>query len=163
MSGQTVKYNLKKRLGRGFTFEELKVVLPSHLIFRSMLRWQSKEKGYLTCGCSQAAHAVLTYVQRGPSGAESLQEGKLKPVRRQESVMRLDKIIEAASQPATDVVQEAGISVKLAPTIGIAVDHRRRNRSLESLQVRHCAQKHQQSVVLAEQSIVPVHSLDARS
>ena len=25
MSGQTVKYNLKKRLGRGFTFEELKV------------------------------------------------------------------------------------------------------------------------------------------
>jgi len=51
--GQTIKYNLKKRLGRGFTFEELK---------------------------------------------------------------------------------EAGISVKLAPTIGIAVDHRRRNRSLESLQ-----------------------------
>lgn len=30
--------------------------------------------------------------------------------------------------------QEAGISAKLAPTIGIAVDHRRRNRSLESLQ-----------------------------
>ena len=33
-------------------------------------------------------------------------------------------------------VQEAGIAVKLAPTIGIAVDHRRHNRSLESLQVR---------------------------
>jgi len=32
-------------------------------------------------------------------------------------------------------VQEAGIPAKLAPTIGIAVDHRRRNRSLESLQV----------------------------
>ena len=31
--------------------------------------------------------------------------------------------------------QEAGIAVKLAPTIGIAVDHRRHNRSLESLQV----------------------------
>lgn len=31
-------------------------------------------------------------------------------------------------------VQEAGISAKLAPTVGIAVDHRRRNRSLESLQ-----------------------------
>ncbi|EIE21940.1 ribosomal protein L13e [Coccomyxa subellipsoidea C-169] len=51
--GQTIKYNLKKRLGRGFTLEELK---------------------------------------------------------------------------------EAGIAVKLAPTIGIAVDHRRHNRSLESLQ-----------------------------
>ena len=39
-----------------------------------------------------------------------------------------------AEQSSCDV-QEAGISVKLAPTIGIAVDHRRRNRSLESLQV----------------------------
>lgn len=40
--------------------------------------------------------------------------------------------------PAASVcaLQEAGIPKKLAPTIGIAVDHRRRNRSLESLQVR---------------------------
>lgn len=30
--------------------------------------------------------------------------------------------------------QAAGISKKLAPTIGIAVDHRRKNRCLESLQ-----------------------------
>lgn len=30
--------------------------------------------------------------------------------------------------------QAAGIPKKLAPTIGISVDHRRRNRSLESLQ-----------------------------
>lgn len=51
--GQTVKYNSKQRLGRGFTLEELK---------------------------------------------------------------------------------EAGIPVKFAPTIGISVDHRRKNRSLESLQ-----------------------------
>lgn len=36
-----------------------------------------------------------------------------------------------ASRPP---LQEAGIPAKLAPTIGIAVDHRRRNRSLESLQ-----------------------------
>jgi large subunit ribosomal protein L13e len=33
-----------------------------------------------------------------------------------------------------DELKEAGIAKKLAPTIGIAVDHRRRNRSLESLQ-----------------------------
>ena len=32
-------------------------------------------------------------------------------------------------------LQEAGVPVKLARSIGIAVDHRRRNRSLESLQV----------------------------
>ena len=31
-------------------------------------------------------------------------------------------------------VQAAGIPKKLAPTIGISVDHRRRNRSLEGLQ-----------------------------
>lgn len=30
--------------------------------------------------------------------------------------------------------QAAGIPKKLAPTIGIAVDHRRKNRSLEGLQ-----------------------------
>lgn len=31
-------------------------------------------------------------------------------------------------------LQEAGIASKVAPTIGISVDHRRRNRCLESLQ-----------------------------
>ena len=47
-------------------------------------------------------------------------------------------------------LQEAGISVKLAPTIGIAVDHRRRNRSLESLQVSpRPPQWHPSSKVLA--------------
>ena len=34
----------------------------------------------------------------------------------------------------TSILQQANIPRKLAPTIGIAVDHRRRNRSLESLQ-----------------------------
>merc|ERR1711933_187596 len=31
-------------------------------------------------------------------------------------------------------LKEAGIPIKVAPTIGIAVDHRRKNKSLESLQ-----------------------------
>ncbi len=35
-------------------------------------------------------------------------------------------------------LQEAGIPAKFAPSIGIAVDHRRKNRSLEGLQVRAC-------------------------
>ena len=40
MSGQTVKYNLKKRLGRGFTFEELKVMSPGsiHALYASLRR-----------------------------------------------------------------------------------------------------------------------------
>jgi hypothetical protein len=47
--------------------------------------------------------------------------------------------------------QEAGIPRKLAPTIGIAVDHRRRNRSLESLQVgsSSCQWQQQQPVAAA--------------
>ena len=36
--------------------------------------------------------------------------------------------------PLLPLLQAAGIGRKLAPTIGIAVDHRRKNRSLESLQ-----------------------------
>lgn len=59
MSGQTVKYNLKKRLGRGFTFEELKVVLPPHLIFCSVVGWQSKGEECLTCRCPQGVYAML--------------------------------------------------------------------------------------------------------
>lgn len=47
MSGQTVKYNLKKRLGRGFTFEELKVMSPG-CILHCML----------PCGLSYAAGAI---------------------------------------------------------------------------------------------------------
>merc|ERR1711963_427060 len=35
---------------------------------------------------------------------------------------------------SVEELKEAGISMKLAPTIGIAVDHRRRNLSLEGLQ-----------------------------
>jgi large subunit ribosomal protein L13e len=34
-----------------------------------------------------------------------------------------------------EIKQAAGIPKKLAPTIGISVDHRRKNRSLEGLQV----------------------------
>jgi large subunit ribosomal protein L13e len=37
--------------------------------------------------------------------------------------------------PVRRVSQEAGIPVKYAPTIGICVDHRRKNRSNEGLQV----------------------------
>ena len=32
--GQTIKYNLKKRLGRGFTFEELKVSRAHTVVYR---------------------------------------------------------------------------------------------------------------------------------
>ncbi|KAH8931755.1 hypothetical protein BDL97_19G037600 [Sphagnum fallax] len=48
----------------------------------------------------------------------------------------------------------AGISKKLAPTIGIAVDHRRKNRCLESLEVNvaHLNTYHAKLVVLSRRS-----------
>merc|ERR1712130_719740 len=77
VSGQTVRYNMKKRAGRGFTLEELK---------------------------------------------------------------------------------EAGIPAKFAKTIGIAVDHRRRNRSLESLQLNAARLTLAQST-----SLVPSHPSRAQT
>lgn len=45
------------------------------------------------------------------------------------------RILFAFTYTGTSLVfQSAGIPKKLAPTIGIAVDHRRKNRSLEGLQ-----------------------------
>lgn len=88
--GQTVKYNSKRRLGRGFTLEELKVL-------------------YCTAdanGCSSNNIVLESHTNMHTNVHTNVHTDQ----------------------------QEAGISAKLAPTIGIAVDHRRRNRSLESVQ-----------------------------
>jgi large subunit ribosomal protein L13e len=104
--GQTIKYNLKKRLGRGFTFEELKV--SSRPLLPSLL---------------QAGAGVSTPAEWNKQ-------------------IQLDAgcfvAVAIAAEPAWRRLpaQEAGIPIKLAATIGIAVDHRRHNRSLEGLQVR---------------------------
>ncbi|KAM7260066.1 hypothetical protein ACFE04_015807 [Oxalis oulophora] len=74
--GQTRKYNMKLRAGRGFTLEELK--------FRGIFRYKV---------ASFPNEFSLKYKDSA-----------------------------------------AGVPKKLAPTIGIAVDHRRKNRSLEGLQ-----------------------------
>jgi large subunit ribosomal protein L13e len=83
--GETIKYNRKLRLGKGFTLEELKVG-PSQV-----------QK-------SRASASLATIVPE-PLGMCCL------------------------------CSQEAGIPARFARTIGIAVDYRRRNHSLESLQV----------------------------
>ena len=59
--------------------------------------------------------------------------GPLRPVVRGQTVRYNSKRREGRGFTLEEL-KEAGISAKLAPTIGIAVDHRRRNRSLESLQ-----------------------------
>ncbi|CAM6127728.1 unnamed protein product [Calypogeia fissa] len=59
--------------------------------------------------------------------------GPLRPVVRSQTVKYNSKI-RAGRGFTLEELKAAGISKKLAPTVGIAVDHRRKNRSLESLQ-----------------------------
>ena len=59
--------------------------------------------------------------------------GALRPVVRGQTVKYNSKR-RAGRGFTLEELKEAGIPAKLAPTVGIAVDHRRRNRSLEGLQ-----------------------------
>ncbi|KAL2652121.1 hypothetical protein R1flu_020249 [Riccia fluitans] len=59
--------------------------------------------------------------------------GPLRPVVHGQTV-RYNMKVRAGRGFTLEELKAAGISKKLAPTIGIAVDHRRRNKSLESLQ-----------------------------
>lgn len=113
--GQTLKYNMKQRLGRGFTLEELKardsVPSTAHARCRAACTRLRQHCTRATRPCGTNTHGVVR------------------------------------DQTTHDHVafrwaaQEAGIPAKLAPTIGIAVDHRRRNRSLEHLQVRNARRR----------------------
>ncbi|RXI08167.1 hypothetical protein DVH24_022311 [Malus domestica] len=85
--GQTLKYNMKVRAGRGFTLEELKA---SWVVFRHFILLMASTHA-LICDDFNKLFTLFAY-------------------------------------------QSAGIPKKLAPTIGISVDHRRKNRSLEGLQ-----------------------------
>ena len=59
--------------------------------------------------------------------------GPLRPVVRCQTV-RYNNKVRAGRGFTLEELREAGVNVKLAPTIGIAVDHRRTNKSAESLQ-----------------------------
>jgi len=59
--------------------------------------------------------------------------GALRPVVHSQTI-RYNMKVRAGRGFTLDELKEAGIPSKLAPTIGIAVDHRRKNRSIESLQ-----------------------------
>ncbi|WVZ24704.1 hypothetical protein V8G54_003248 [Vigna mungo] len=108
--GQTLKYNMKVRAGRGFSLEELKILDGGVVLMLSNTDWLFELS--LSKGNREGALGIISFV---PSFyGEGLH------------CIPLNMLI--ASQ------QSAGIPKKLAPTIGIAVDHRRKNRSLESLQ-----------------------------
>ena len=59
--------------------------------------------------------------------------GALKPIVRGQTV-RYNTKSKLGRGFTLEELKEAGVPAKLAPTIGIAVDHRRKNRSLEGLQ-----------------------------
>eukprot|EP00246_Nothoceros_aenigmaticus_P006602 TRINITY_DN195_c0_g2_i1.p1 TRINITY_DN195_c0_g2~~TRINITY_DN195_c0_g2_i1.p1 ORF type:complete len:207 (+),score=35.21 TRINITY_DN195_c0_g2_i1:50-670(+) len=59
--------------------------------------------------------------------------GLLRPVVHSQT-LRYNSKVRAGRGFTLEELKEAGVSKKLAPTIGIAVDHRRKNRCLESLQ-----------------------------
>lgn len=60
--------------------------------------------------------------------------GPLRPVVHSQT-LKYDSKIRSGQGFTLEELKAAGISKELAPTIGIAVDHRRKNRCLESLQV----------------------------
>ena len=59
--------------------------------------------------------------------------GKLRPAVRGQT-KRYNSKVKLGKGFTLEELKAAGIPAKLAPTIGIAVDHRRTNKSLESLQ-----------------------------
>jgi len=64
--------------------------------------------------------------------------GPLRPVVHSQT-QRYNTKIRAGRGFTLDELKAAKIPVKYAPTIGICVDHRRKNRSVESLEVRRPA------------------------
>jgi len=59
--------------------------------------------------------------------------GSLRPIVHGQT-LKYNMKVRAGRGFSLEELKAAGIPKKLAPTIGIAVDHRRRNRSLEGLQ-----------------------------
>ena len=99
-------------------------------LLRVVERKKKKEASILTffsflfC-LARAAKAAATF-PRPVSGA-------LRPKVRAQTI-RYNTKVRLGKGFTLEELKEAGIPAKVAPTIGIAVDHRRKNKSLESLQ-----------------------------
>ncbi|CAK9267072.1 unnamed protein product [Sphagnum jensenii] len=79
--------------------------------------------------------------------------GPLRPVVHSQT-LKYNSKIRSGQGFTLEELKAAGISKKLAPTIGIAVDHRRKNRCLESLEVNvaHLNTYREKLVVLSRRS-----------
>ncbi|WZN65210.1 ribosomal protein L13 [Chloropicon roscoffensis] len=92
---------------------------------RNVVTWFNQPGRKVTRRKARAAKAAATF-PRPVAGA-------LRPKVRAQTV-RYNTKARLGKGFSFEELKEAGIPVKVAPTIGIAVDHRRKNRSLESLQ-----------------------------
>merc|ERR1712226_231862 len=95
-------------------------------------KWQFRVKTWF----NQPARKVRRRAARAEKAKAAFPRpaaGALKPIVRGQTVKYNSKT-RAGRGFSLEELKEAGIPVKFAPTIGIAVDHRRKNRSLEGLQ-----------------------------
>eukprot|EP00877_Chromochloris_zofingiensis_P010088 jgi/Chrzof1/5332/Cz15g22130.t1 len=95
-------------------------------------KWQFRVKTWF----NQPARKVRRRNARAEKAAKLFPRpaaGPLRPVVRGQTI-RYNSKTKLGRGFTLEELKEAGIPKKLAPTIGISVDHRRRNRSLESLQ-----------------------------
>lgn len=96
-------------------------------------KWQTRVKVHL----NQAGKKKSRRIKRAAKAAAIAPRptgGALRPVIRCPT-FKYNTKIRAGRGFTLDELREAGISVKKAPTIGISVDHRRKSRSVEALQI----------------------------
>ncbi|XP_021765831.1 60S ribosomal protein L13-1-like [Chenopodium quinoa] len=94
--------------------------------------WQN----YVKTWFNQPAHKTRRRVARQKKAVKVFPRptaGPLRPVVHGQT-LKYNMKLRAGKGFSLEELEAAGIPKKLAPTIGIAVDHRRKNRSLESLQ-----------------------------
>lgn len=95
--------------------------------------WQE----YVKCWFNQPARKVSRRKARAAKAKSTFPRpvaGALRPAVHSQTT-RYNMKVRSGRGFTLDELKEAGIPAKFAPTIGICVDHRRKNKSLESLQV----------------------------
>ena len=84
--------------------------------------------------------------------------GALRPVVRGQT-KRYNTKVRAGRGFTLDELKAAGIPPKHAQTVGICVDHRRKNRSEESMQARGYSQRHSHTAPVACLSVLAADTL----
>lgn len=95
--------------------------------------WQLRVKTWFNQPGQKKARRVAR-VKKAAQIAPRPIDGLLRPAVRGQTI-KYNRRVRAGRGFTLDELKEAGITAKVARTIGISVDHRRKNRSMESLQL----------------------------